>query len=332
MPVRIEQFDARLAQGLAPLYLLAGPEPLLVQEARDKVFARARDEGFEERVTLHVDRHFDWDELGAGGEPSLFARRRIIDLRLPTGKPGQVGGKALVEWCDNPDPDNLLVVSCNEWDKGSRESKWARVMDGAGVRVDIWPIKAPELPGWISSRMRTAGLNPDPGAVQVLAERLEGNLLAADQEIMKLALLKGDAPLGADDVLEVVADSTRFDAFVLADSLLAGNLANALRVSLGLRRIGVPIQMVVGALAMKFGQLESLGTALAKGEPAGSAFRRLRVWQSQQASIETAMRRLGRARIVEAMASLSRIDRQGKGQAAGDPWHELDRLAIRLCE
>lgn len=332
MPIRLEQFDARLDQGLAPTYLIAGPEPLLVQEARDKVFARAREAGFEERLTFQVDRHFDWDELGAGGEPSLFARRRIIDLRIPTGKPGQVGGRALVDWCDAIDPDNLLVVSCNEWDKGSRESKWAKVLDGAGIRVDIWPIKAAELPAWISGRMRQAGLNPDAGAVQVLAERLEGNLLAADQEIMKLALLKGDAPVGADDVLDVVADSTRFDAFVLADSLFEGDLANALRVSLGLRRTGVAVPMIVGALAMKFGQLEALGTAVSKGEPAGSAARRLRIWQSQQAAVEAALRRLGRARIVEAMAALSRIDRQAKGQATGDPWHELDRLAVRLCE
>lgn len=332
MTLKLDQLPARLEKGLDPVYLLAGAEPLLVQECRDRVLATARAQGFEEREILHADARFDWSELSAaGGEPSLFARRKIVDLRLPTGKPGQDGAKALAEWCGAADQDTLLVISCEQWEASSRKSKWAATLDRAGCRVDIWPVKPAELPGWIAARMKAAGLAPDREAVMVLAERLESNLLAAQQEIEKLALLKGGGPVSADDVLQAVADSSRFDAFTLTESLMAGDLANALRVALGLRRTGVPIQMVAGALAMQLRTLDGYRQALAAGEPEGAVFRRLYVWQSRQNALRSAARRVGPGRLADAFGDLSLLDRQSKGQAPGDPWHQLDRLAVSLC-
>ncbi len=332
MPLKPDQFTAKLQQGLAPLYLFAGPEPLLVQECRDQVFAAAAAQGFTERDLLEADHRFDWDRLEeTAGAPSLFAQRRILDLRLPTGKPGQAGGKALTAWADQPDPDTLLVVSCEQWDAGSRKAKWAQALDRAGVRVDIWPVRPAELPRWIGGRMQTAGLQPDREAVMVLAERLEGNLLAAQQEIDKLALLKGQGPVSVDDVLQSVADSSRFDAFLLVERIMEGNLADGLRVALGLQRTGVAIQLVTGALARELRTVEAYRMAMAGGENESVVFRKLNVWQSRQGALRAAARRLDGKRLADAWYRLTEMDRQSKGRAGGDPWHSLDHLVCRLC-
>ncbi len=333
MPARIEQLPGLLQRGLAPVYLLAGPEPLLVQESRDRVCAVAREQGFLERDVLQVARGFDWSELElAGAATSLFASRRIIDLRLPTGKPGREGAAALTEWCEREQEDLMLVVSCDQWDKSSRNSKWAGVLDRAGVRVDIWPVGPAELPGWIRARMQSRGLQPGREAVMILAERLEGNLLAAAQEVEKLALLKGEGEVTAEDVLQAVADSSRFDAFLLVERVLAGNLADSLRVALGLRRTGVAIQMVTGALYRELRVLEAYVRAKRAGENESAVFRRLNIWRGRQGPMRAAAARVSTASLDDAFGRLSLIDRQSKGQADGDPWHELDRLVCALCE
>jgi DNA polymerase-3 subunit delta len=332
MPIRLEQLGARLQAGLAPVYLIGGPEPLLVQECRDQVCAVAREQGFLERELLQVERGFDWEQLEqAGSVASLFTSRKIIDLRMPTGKPGQDGAKALTSWVADPDPDLLLVISCDQWDKGSRNSKWANALDQAGLRIDIWPVGPAELPRWIANRLHARGLEPEREAVMVLADRLEGNLLAAQQEIEKLALLKGGGRVTAEDVLQAVADSSRFDAFLLVERILAGNLADSLRVALGLRRTAVPVQLVTGALCRELRTLEAYRLARQSGEGEAAAFRRLGVWRNRQGPMRSAAARVDATRLNEAFASLSLIDLQSKGQAGGDPWHSLDRLACSLC-
>jgi DNA polymerase-3 subunit delta len=332
LPIRAEQLASALQKGLSPIYLFGGNEPLLIQECRDAVCAAARERGYLEREILQVDRSFDWSALGqAGAAPSLFASKKIIDLRLPTGKPGRDGAKALTDWAENPDPDLLLVVSCEQWDKSSRSSKWATVLDRAGTRIDIWPIRPEELPAWINGRMRSAGLEPDRGAVMVLAERLEGNLLAAQQEIEKLQLLKGGGKVSEADVLECVADSSRFDAFLLVERVLAGNLPDALRVASGLHRTGVPLQLVVGALNRELRTLEALKLALEAGENEASVFRKLNIWRSRQGPMRRAAGRLGSRGLADAFSRMSLIDRQSKGRAEGDPWHALDHLVGDLC-
>ena len=333
MPIRAEQLPAALQRGLSPIYLIGGPEFLLVQECRDQVLAAARTAGFLERDIIHADRSFDWETLGSmAGAPSLFASRRIIDLRMPTGKPGVEGANALVEWAGQPDPDTLLLISCEEWDANSRKSKWAAVLDKAGTRIDIWPVKPAELPGWIGKRMRSAGLVPEARAVELLAERVEGNLLAAQQEIDKLLLQKGPGPVSADEVLAVVSDSSRFDAFLLAERILAGDLADGLRVATGLKRMGTAVQPVVGALYHEFRQLDAFCHAMRSGQDESAAFRNLNIWQSRQGSMRQAARRLAPARLARAFSDLALMDRQGKGQAPGDPWHSLDQMVSRLCE
>jgi DNA polymerase-3 subunit delta len=333
VPLRYEQLPAALNRGLSPLYLIAGPEPLLVQECRDQVRQAAGAAGFLERDIVQVNQHFDWDSLRSmAGAPSLFASRRIVDLRLPTGKPGQDGGKALSEWAAKPDPDTLLIVSCDEWDAGSRKAKWAGEMERAGTRVDIWPVKPNELPAWVGRRMQAAGLQADARAIAVLVERVEGNLLAAQQEIDKLLLQKGPGPVSADEVLAMVSDSSRFDAFLLLDRMLEGNTLEGLRVATGLRRTGIAIQAVVGALHYGLKNFDVFNLAVRGGKNEQSVFTAMRIWQSQQKLMSTAARRLPPSRVAWAFSQLALIDRQGKGQAAGDPWHSLDRLVCRLCD
>lgn len=331
MPLRVDQLEGQLQRGLSPLYLIAGPEPLLVQESRDAVLRAAAAAGFEERELIEADARFDWERLGAASAaPSLFASRRVLDLRLPTGKPGLEGGKALSGWAEAPDPDTLLIVSCEQWDAGSRKSRWAQAMDRAGTRVDIWPVKPDELPRWIGQRMQRAGLQPDREAVMVLAERVEGNLLAAQQEIDKLVLARGEGPVTAEHVLEAVADSARFDAFLLLDRILEGNRADGLRIALGLRRTGVPIPMVTGALASGLRTLEAYRQAMRASENEASVFRRLKVWGPRQGGLRSAGRRLQARHLADAWFRLAELDRQSKGRAPGDPWHSLDRLVVAL--
>jgi DNA polymerase-3 subunit delta len=331
MNLKMHQLAGSLQQGLAPVYLLAGEEPLLLQECCDQVREAARAQDFLEREVLHAGKGFDWGELQQAAAPSLFGSRKVIDLRLRTGKPGREGGEALTEWAAAPNPDMLLLVSCEQWDAASRKAKWAKALGEAGVRVDIWPISAQELPGWLEQRMQNKGMQPEPDALRILVERLEGNLLAAAQEVDRLALLKGAGPISADDVLQAVADASRFDAFVLVEHMLRGDLRECLRVAAGLRRMDTPVQLLVGALLRELKTTEAFRLAMRKGESETAAFRRLNIWFRRQQVIRTAARRLNTRALYDAFELLALIDRQGKGQADGDAWQTLDRLLLRLA-
>jgi DNA polymerase-3 subunit delta len=296
------------------------------------VWNAARQQGFLERDVIHASGRFDWSALDeAGGTQSLFASKRLIDLRLPSGKPGRDGARALTDWLERSDPDLLLMVSCDQWDASSRKAKWAGALEKAGTRVDIWPVKPGEMPGWIRRRMQAAGLQPDQGAVMLLAQRLEGNLLAAQQEIDKLVLLKGQGAVTEEEVLQAVVDSARFDAFLLVERVFEGDLADGLRVVSGLRRTGMPLQLVVGALLRDLRILEAFSLAVSSGQNEAAAFRQLNVWRSRQKPLQAAARRIDQRRLFNAFTRLALIDRQGKGQAPGNPWHSLDRLVWELC-
>ena len=332
MPLRADQLATSLQRGLAPVYLLGGDEPLLLQECCDQIREAAKAQGFIERELLQVERGFDWSELRQAAAPSLFASQKLIDLRLRTGKPGREGSKVLSEWAEAPDPNMILMVSCEQWDAGSRKSKWAGKLEKAGQRIDIWPIRAQELPRWLEQRMQAHGMQPEPEVLRILADRLEGNLLAARQEIDRLALLKGAGKVTVDDVLRVVADSSRFDAFGLAENMLSGNLREGLRVAAGLRRMDTPIPLLLGALLKEIKTTEAFRLAMRGGEPEAMVFRRLNVWHNRQNTVRSAARRLKTRQLFDAFKQLSLIDRQSKGRAAGDPWHSLDQLLHQLSQ
>ena len=330
MALKIEQLATSLQRGLAPIYLVGGEEPLLLQECCDQIREAARAQGFVERELLQVESGFDWSELQQVAAPSLFASQKIIDLRLRTGKPGRDGAKVLGEWADDPDPNIILLVSCEKWDAGSRKSKWASKLEKAGQRLDIWPIKAQELPGWLEQRMRQHGMQPEPDVLRILADRLEGNLLAARQEIDRLALIKGAGVVTVDDVMKVVADSSRFDAFTLAEHMLSGNLRDGLRVAAGLKRMDTPIPLLLGALLKELKTTEAFRLAMRAGEQETLVFRRLNIWYNRQNIVRAAARRLHTRKLYEAFKLLALMDRQSKGRAAGDAWQSLDSLLVQL--
>jgi len=330
MQIKAHQLTATLQRGLSPIYLVAGEEPLLIQECCDQIREAAKTRGFVEREILQVERGFDWSELQHVAAPSLFATQKVIDLRLRTGKPGREGAKVLSEWADDPDPNLVLLVSCEQWDASSRKSKWAGRLEKAGQRVDIWPIKAQELPAWLEQRMRQHGMQPEPEVVRILADRLEGNLLAAQQEIDRLALIKGEGIVTVDDVMRVVADSSRFDAFALAEHMLSGNLRDGLRVAAGLKRMDTPLPLLLGALLRELKTTEAFRLAMRGGEQESIVFRRLNVWFNRQNVVRAAARRLDTRKLFDAFKLLSLIDRQSKGRAAGDPWQSIDTLLLRL--
>jgi len=330
MPLKADQLSDSLQRGLAPVYLIGGEEPLLLQECCDAVRQTAKAQGFVERELLQVERDFDWSLLQQAAAPSLFATQKIIDLRLRTGKPGREGAKVLTEWARAPDPNIVLLVSCENWDASSRKAKWAGALERAGQRVDVWPVKAADLPRWLAQRMRQHGMQPEPDVLDLLAERVEGNLLAARQEIDLLALLKGAGSVSVDDVMQAVADSSRFNAFTLAEHMLSGNLRDGLRAVAGLQRMATPLPLVVGALVRELKITEAFRLAMRSGEHESEVFGRLRVWRNRQGLIRSAARRLNTRRLFAAFKQLSLIDRQSKGRAAGDPWQSLDALLVQL--
>lgn len=330
MALNPQQLTSSLQRGLAPVYLIAGEEPLLLQECCDEVRAAAKTKGFVERELLQVESGFDWSSLQQAAAPSLFSTQKIVDLRLRTGKPGREGARLLTEWAEAPDPDIVLLVSCEKWDASSRKAKWAGALERAGQRVDIWPVRAAELPRWLLQRMQLHGMQPEPGVVDLLADRLEGNLLAARQEIDRLALLKGAGVISMEDVMRAVADSSRFDAFALAEHMLSGNLRDSLRVAAGLHRMDTPLPLVVGALIRELKTTEAFRLAMRGGEHESTVFRRLNVWRNRQSVIRSAARRLDTRHLFAAFRQLSLIDRQSKGRAAGDPWQSLDILLLNL--
>jgi DNA polymerase-3 subunit delta len=333
MVVKADQLPVLLAKSLAPVYLVSGAEPLLVQECRDRIIETAQQQGFAERIVFDVTKNFDWGLLSEDAAAlSLFSSRKIMDIRLPTGRPGRDGSKALLEMVRAEDPDILLLVSCGKWDSSLRKLKWATELARAGVLVEIWPVKAHQLPHWIKTRMVAAGLDPEPDAIAMLADLVEGNLLAAQQEIDKLVMLEPGARVSSDDVTRAVANSSQFDAFRLVECVLQGQLGESLRVASGLRRTEVAIQAVCGALYRELSATDTVRSAIQSGENESSVFGKLHIWPARQAPIRQALRRLSEFDFGDSFRALALIDRQSKGRAPGDPWQTLDRLLWFLCD
>lgn len=334
MELRPAQFARQLAaEPLRPVYLVAGAEPLLVQEAADAVRERARDQGFGEREVFDVDGDFDWNRLSQGlASMSLFSSQRLFELRMPTGRPGKEGGEALREYCENPPPDTVLLVTSQEWSK-KHAGKWSEAIAKAGHLVVFWPLKSHELGDWLLQRLRSRGLVATPDAVQRLADRVEGNLLAAAQEVDKLALLAGGTreAIDAGQMEKLVADSSRFDVFTLIDAALAGESARAVRMLAALRAEGGQVAGLMPMVAREVLGLCALARA-SEGGRLAAAMRDAHVWQNKQAAYRRAIERHPTSRWEQFVAECGRIDRSAKGRGDGDPWLQLERLLVAISD
>ncbi|MFO1505822.1 MAG: DNA polymerase III subunit delta [Lysobacterales bacterium] len=332
-----ERFRQSLAKGpLPPVVLIAGAEHLVVIETVDALRDRAREEGYSEREVLDVEPGFDWNRLTESvNELSLFATRRLIDLRLPTGRPGKEGAAAITAFCAAPPADTLLLVTAHDW-SNRHAGAWSAAIEKAGTAVICWPIGADKLPGWIAARMASRGLHAGNDAIAVLAERVEGNLLAAAQDIDRLALLHTGGTIDAATLESLVADDARFDVFRLTDAALAGDAARALRIVDGLHAEGEEIIPLLGWLSNQLRVVERVAR-----DPGGtaSALRSEHLRPAAHDALSRAVRVAPHAHWEACLAAVGRIDRIAKGRnpdaggrAYGDAWRELERLLVAIAQ
>jgi DNA polymerase-3 subunit delta len=332
MLLKGEQLAAHLERELRPLYVIYGDDPLLVIEAADAIRAKARATGFSEREVLTVLPHFDWNQLlAAGGNLSLFGDRKLIDLRIPTGKPGKEGGSALQEWCRHLSPDNLLLVTLPELDWREEKAAWFTALANAGVALKLTAPPLAELPGWIAGRLRRQQQSADLDSLKFIAERVEGNLLAAHQEIQKLGLLYPAGKLTLEQIRDAVLDVARYDIDGLREALLAGDAARLGRLLDGLMHEGEPPPLVLWAIGEEIRTLASIRAGLDRSRPLDQLFREAKVWGPRQNLVKKALQRLSTAALEGALQHAERIDRMNKGLVPGRVWDEFLRLGLRLA-
>ncbi len=316
MQLRAEQLEGHLAKTLARVYAIHGDEPLLALEAADAVRGAARKRGFAERQVLEPGRGFDWSEFSHATQSlSLFAEKKVIELRLPTGKPGTQGGEAIAAYCERPAEDLLLLISVPRLDRATQGSAWFGALGRAGVVVEVWPVERARLSAWIAERLARQKQSAPPEVLEFLADRVEGNLLAAHQEVRKLSLAAPEGRLALEAVQEAVSNVARYDPYVAAEALLAGDIERYVRVIEGLRGEGEAPPFVLFALS-------SALFALKNGE---RMFNR-RV----QAAVEAAARRFTPLQLDQALSRAAAIARSIKGVGSGEPWDEFLKLGLAL--
>lgn len=333
MQLRGEQLVAHLERELKPVYAVYGDEPLLVIEAADAIRAAARRRGFDEREVLTAIAGFNWDELHhAAGNLSLFGGRTLIDLRIPTGKPGREGASALHDYCARPPPDTLLLVTLPGLDWSEEKAVWLKDLADAGVLVKLIPPNLAELPAWIAGRLGRQQQSAENDALRFIAERVEGNLLAAHQEIQKLGLLYPPGQLTLGEVREAVLNVARYDLDGLREALLLGDVVRLTRTLDGLQHEGEAPPLILWAMSEELRALAQVKAGLARQQPLDALLKEARVWGPRQSLFRRAVQRVNGGRSRAALAHAARIDRMIKGAAgAGDVWNEFLRLGLRVC-
>jgi DNA polymerase-3 subunit delta len=329
MRLKPEQLAAALQKDLAPVYFISGDEPLQMGEMADAIRAAARKSGYDSREVLVADSGFSWNELmETAGSLSIFTDKKIIDLRLPTGTPGTEGSKALIDYCERLPEDTLLLITAAKMASASLKSRWFQALDKAGCVIQVWPLEGQDLIRWLQQRMQRRGLQAEAEGIRVLASRIEGNLLAAAQEIEKLYVLYGPIQLSNQQIFDVVADSSRFDVFKLMDSVLAAKVGRIFKILSGLQAEGVAAPVVLWALAREARVLIKIKQALAQGQNKALAFKNNHIWDKRQQLVSDALNRLGDSDLNSILTLSAKADRQIKGRQPGDPWETL--LAVCL--
>ncbi|TLY95264.1 MAG: DNA polymerase III subunit delta [Gammaproteobacteria bacterium] len=322
MKLTSDSLATHLGERLLPAYLVSGDEPLLAAEAADAVRARARGAGFTQREVHFIERAADWDEVRASAANlSLFAARRVMEIRLASGRPGTAGNAALIALLEARDPDTLFLILTPRLDRDAQGADWVRSVEAHGAWVQIWPVDSHRLVAWLKGRCRRLKLDASDEALELLAARTEGNLLAAHQELTQLALLAPEGKVTPDTVLAGVADSARFDVFGLGEAVLKGEAARALRVLTGLRAEGTEPTLVLWALSRA---LRDVWSARGGDRPPASQ-------QRHRAALEQALRRASRLPFAALARRAARVDRTIKGRVVGDAWDQLALLAADIC-
>lgn len=332
MKISGDNLASSLARQLQTIYLVSGDEPLLVNEAADAVRATARQQGFTERELHVVERGFDWQGLLADARAmSLFAQRKIVEIRMANAAPGEQGADAIVELAEQPSADTLILIITGKLDGRTQNSRWVSAAEKRGVLVQVWPIDLPRLPAWIRERLGRHKLQADAAAAALLAERVEGNLLAAHQEIEKLALLLPPGSITAQNVIDAVADSARFDVLQLGEAAMRGQTARALRILDGLRGEDVEPTLVLWAVNKDLQWIARARSLMRRGQSAESAMNALYVWRPRQTAMSQALGRMTGPTLRNLLLDAERVDRSIKGVVKANPWTEIERLVARLA-
>ena len=334
--LRPEQLGGAVKKQLAPVYMVFGDETLLVQEACDQIRAGARAAGFLERELYHNESSFDWNQvLAAANSLSLFADKKIIEVRLPTGKPGNDGAKVLLEYAkavkNGAGEDNILLLVGAKLDAAAQRAKWFKALEPLGAFVQIWPIGTQQLPRWLDQRLRAANLRAEPGAIDILASRIEGNLLAGAQEIEKLKLLADNGIISSELMSSSVADSARYDVFGLIDKALHGDARGAVKCLHGLRSEGTDATVVLWALARELRTLAQMAHLTALGKNFDMAAKQSGVWDKRKVLIKNALRRLREPQVQQLLRAANGVDKAIKGMRKASPWDELLDLTLNLA-
>lgn len=326
MRLNADQLPHALSLGLAGIYLVSGDEPLLVGEAVDAIRAAARGAGYADRTVLFIDRSFDWNELRQATQSlSLFADRRLFELRMPTGKPDK-GAALLVDIASRPPPDTVCVVVTDKLDGKSSDSPWVKAVEQQGVWVRVWPVDTAALPGWLRARAAALNVDIDSEAAQLIVARVEGNLLAAKQELEKLALLAEGKRIGCELVLSSVGDSARYNVFQLAESAAAGDAERALRILLGLKGEGTEPTLVLWALIRELrGLWQSRERTRLRSNSRGGG------WNQAATPSPRALVRMGKMPLARLLRQAHHTDRVIKGLAGGDAWTAITGLATAMA-
>ena len=332
MLLKGEQLAAHLERDLRPLYVLYGDEPLLVIEAADTIRVKARQQGYSEREVMTVLPQFDWGQLlAAGGNMSLFGDKKMIDLRIPTGKVGKEGSAALQQWCQNLSMDNLLLITLPELDWREEKAVWFSALVNAGVAIKLMAPALADLPIWIAGRLRRQKQSADQESLKFIAERVEGNLLAAHQEIQKLGLLYPPGELSTTQVREAVLNVARYDIEGLREALLAGDVARLSRTLNGLMHEGEAPPLVLWAMSEEIRALAVIRNGMDSGKPIDALLKDAKVWGPRATPIKKALQRLSTVTIETALQHAGKIDLLAKGIGRGNIWEEFLRLGLHLC-
>ena len=332
MKIRAEQLQSHLSKELLPVYVISGDEPLLAQESADAVRLAARNKGFSGREVFHGEGKFDWGQLhNEANALSLFAEKKIIEIRISNGKPGDKGSKALCQLCANPSPDNLLLVILPKLERSAQNSKWVKALEAVGAHIQVWPVTGDQLPRWIQQRLLESNITANQQAVEILAERVEGNLLAAVQEIEKLKLLAIEGKVDAIMMSSVVADSARYNLFEFVDKVLAGDAQSAARSLRGLHSEGTDAIPLLWAITRELRILIKASEQISRGENRDWALKNAGVWEKRLPLFRTAIQRCSAAHLRMLLYQAGAIDRGIKGMRQADIWDELTTLVLSLA-
>jgi DNA polymerase-3 subunit delta len=332
MRVRPEQLISILQKNLAPVYLITGDEPLQSGEAADAVRREARKQGYKNRELLAADQGFAWQQLAfAGGTLSLFADKKMIDLRIAAGAPGTDGAQAITDYCKRTPDDTLLLITIGKLSGSSFKSRWLEAIDKIGIIVQVWPLQGRDLLRWLEQRLARRGLHADIEGLSLLATRIEGNLLAAAQEIEKLYILYGAGTLSLAQIQSAVADSSRYDVFALVDTSLAGAADRLTKVLFGLQAEGVAAPIVLWALTRETRLLLAIYHELKQGRPKDSVYKNHQVFEKRKALLDKALARLNPKILHDILMLGAKADRQIKGQEIGDCWETLLTMSFKLA-